>query len=128
MRKNKKGVRKRQNIFKGSNPDDFRVTNHFLERWNERVGSPYFHNKDELLEYLRCICKKRKPVHISEDCYQIQDLLVTTTAENNKILFITTYGTYRDNPMLYNLLLTEGVKGVRTAHKKYGKLQLNYAC
>lgn len=127
MRKNKKGASNKGNIFKGRSPDDFRITTHFLERWNERVGSPHFKEKEELLDYLKVVIKKHKPVHISEDCYQFKDLLITTIIEDGKIVFITTYGSFKDNPMLYNILLTDGVRGVRATHRKYGKLQLNYA-
>lgn len=108
------------------NPDKFRFTDHFFERWTERMPSYPFKNKKDLGIYIELLYRQYGADHIDGDFYLINNILVTISNKQNtnSELFITVYGTVEDNPILYNLLITKGEKGVRKAHREYGKLTI----
>lgn len=116
-----------KNIFKGSKKSDFRFTNHFFDRWNERVANPIFENKIDLEDYIKENFNHKNIEHISGDYYIMDDLIITCANDENDghIIFITIYGTIEDNPILYNVLITQGVYGVKKTHKLYGKININ---
>lgn len=114
------------NIFDGRDSEDFSFTNHFFERWNERVASPSFEEKADMEEYIKSIYRTDIITHISGDYYFLDNLIITADMDrkHDSIVFITVYGTIEDNIILYNILVTEGVKGVKKATKRYGKINL----
>jgi hypothetical protein len=112
------------NAFKGKNVDSFRFTNHFFERWNERMPSHTFSTKEDMETHVKSIYKYNKVEHISGDYYVMDDLLFTAAEDNGGVVFITVYGLTGDNPVLMNLLLTQGSKAIRKAHRMYGKMTI----
>lgn len=114
------------NIFKGRNSEDFRFTYHFFNRWNERVLGPKFEEKDELELYIKENYSAKKIKHLSGDYYLMDDLVITCSIDedDNSIVFITIYGDKKDNPILYNILISEGVMAFKKARKKYGKMNI----
>ena len=123
----KKHYKKNKNIFKNRNNEDFRFTNHFFNRWNQRIKTPKFENKFELEDYIKKNYPAKKMQHISGDYYLMNNIITTCTIDktDNSLLFVTIYGTIEDNYILYNILITEGAKGVSKIHKKYGKIKLS---
>lgn len=116
----------KKNIFKGQNSESYRFTHHFFRRWNERIKEPRFDNKKELADYIRKKYPANIVKHVSGDYYIMSNLIVTCAEDKkkNNIVFITVYGTIENNPILYNILITQGVKGVKKTHKLYGKIPL----
>lgn len=116
-----------KNIFKNRKNEDFRFTNHFFKRWNQRMKCPKFEYKDDLEKYIKENYPAKKIKHISGDYYIMDNIIITCTKDNtdNSLLFVTVYGTVEDNFILYNILITEGAKGVSKTHKKYGKIKLS---
>lgn len=110
-----------RNIFEGLRNVDINVTDHFLERWNERLDTRDFESKEELQEYLMEMFDPRDVEHLHGDHYLVCGNYVTATIENNGIVFITTLGSYEDNPVLYNVILSGKLNHTL---KKYGKLNL----
>lgn len=111
-----------KNIFRGKNNKDLNITDHFLERWNERISEELFNSKEELEEYILSIYKPSEVEHLYKDHYLIcGNIYVTAALEENGIVLITTLGTYEDNPVLYNVITTGQLKNTI---KKYGKLNL----
>lgn len=119
--------RRHVNIFKEAEKENFRVTDHFLKRWNERVEGPKFDARYELEDYVRYLYENGAVYHIDSDCYLIDDIMVISALDKESIVFITTYGSRNENHILFNILLDEGVKGVRQINRKYGKFNLEYA-
>lgn len=116
----------KKNIFKGQNSENYRFTNHFFKRWNERIEEPRFDSRDKLASYIRENYPANTVKHISGDYYRMSNLIVTCDEDkkSGNIVFITIYGTIENNPILYNVLITEGVRGVKKTHKLYGKISL----
>lgn len=110
-----------RNIFKDSYSERFNVTDHFLERWNERLDAERFNTKEELEEYLMKTFDPRDVEHLHSDHYLVCGNYVTATLEKNGIVFITTLGSYDDNPVLYNIISSGKLNHTI---KKYGKLSL----
>ncbi|MCK9471267.1 MAG: hypothetical protein M0Q88_05900 [Bacilli bacterium] len=126
MFRNKKGkdVRLRSiNIFEGYGKKNIVVSDHFLERWNERVGRIRFDTKEELEEYLRLNSNPNDIEHLYGDHYFIKNIMggiyVVAEETNNGILLITTFGTYKNNPVILNVILSGELNKTL---KKYGKM------
>lgn len=125
-RRKKEHVINKTNAFKGSvDPENFRFTNHFFQRWNERMTSQPFEKKEDLEEYIRLLYQNNKIEYINGDYYIIDEILFTATADrDNGIVFITVYGMTHENQVMLNILLTKGAKGINKANRKYGKINL----
>lgn len=103
-----------------------RITNHFFERWNERVKSPKFKYKQDLINYLEALYCNKKIHQIKDKHYIINDdiIAVIKTKQNKRLaLFITTYGSTVNNPILYNMCIDGDI---HKNFRKYGKLNLDY--
>lgn len=123
-RKKKEYVINKQNAFKGKKSEDFRFTNHFYERWDERMPSMKFDSKEALEAYVKSLYDNSKLEYVCGDYYILDDILFTAAEDNGGIVFITVYGLTSDNPVLMNLLLTQGPKGIRKAQRLYGKMTI----
>lgn len=105
---------------------NIKVTEHFFERWNERVRSPKFENKENLTSYLenkalrKRICKINSNHHIIDN-----DIIIVTKKSQNKneFILVTTYGSTTNNPILYNMCVYGDAE---KNFKKYGKINLDY--
>lgn len=118
---------KKKNVFKKKRAEDYRFTDHFFERWNQRIKNPQFDTKEEMGEYIKKIYPPKSVCHIDGDYYLIDDIIVTCTEDKNNdaVLFVTVYGKVEDNFILYNILTTEGARGVVKTQKRYGKIELS---
>lgn len=129
LKKDKKGKdmrlrkSKKVNIFTNISSDNFGLTDHFFERWNERIGVK-FTSKAGMVDYIRSNYDYECVVHISKDHYLVGGIYVTAIKENGRIIFITTLGTYNENPMLYNAMM---IGEYDSTIKQYGKMNLAYA-
>lgn len=123
-RKKKRYAINKVNAFKGKKVDSFRFTNHFFQRWNERMPSWSFKDKEDLEEHIRELYKKNKIEYLCGDYYILDDILLTAANDNDGIVFITVYGLTMDNPVLMNLLITQGPKGLKKAQRLYGKMPI----
>lgn len=116
------------NIFRKCNVSMIEVSSHFLERWNERIGKIKFNNRSDLEEYIKRNFDRNNMHKLDGDQYLMDGILggiyITATKEENKIILITTLGTYNNNPVLYNII-TSGKKD--EIFQKYGKMNLAYA-
>lgn len=114
-----------RNTFRNKTPEEFRFTNHFFKRWNERVEEK-FENKRDLEKYIRANYSSSDMKHINGDYFMMKDLMVTCAKDRKtgNIIFITVYGTKENNPTTYNILMTEGARGIKKVHRKYGKIHL----
>lgn len=123
-RKQKKDARLKpvyRNIFQGRKVDKINVTDHFLERWNERLDGRCFASKEELESYLLENFDMKNVEYLYGDHYNVDGYHVTATYENNGIVFITTMGSLDENPVLYNMICSGKLN---YAIKTYGKLSL----
>ena len=122
FRKNKK------NIFRTCNAEDIILSDHFFDRWNERVQRITFNDKAELEEYIKTNFDKNKMYHLNGDHYLLDGIMggifITADKKNDKIKLITTLGTYNDNPVVYNLIISGEMNSII---KRYGKINLGYA-
>lgn len=118
---------KGRNIFKNRNVSDYRLTHHFFDRWNERISSPNFENKEELSLYISEKYPPKTISWVSGDYYLLEDTIVTCTRDktDNTLLFVTAYGNIEDNFILYNILIREGSSGVTKIQKRYGKINIH---
>lgn len=112
-------------VFQGKNVDKFRFTNHFHERWNERMEKK-FEKKEDLENFIKANYTIEDISHVNGDYYMVDNLMMTCVLDEKlgNVLFITTYGKKEDNPILYNVLITEGAKGIKAIQGKYGKMNL----
>lgn len=129
-KKKGKDIRLRhKNIFNCCTIDDLQITDHFFERWNERVERLKFDNKEELELYIKRNFNRKKVEHLYGDHYLLEPIMggiyVTANKDENSIVLITTLGTYLDNPVMYNIIKSGELN--RTI-KRYGKINLGYAC
>ena len=119
---------KNNSIFKKCNVDMIKVSNHFLERWNERIKQIKFTTKNDLENYIKRNYNKSNVYKLDKDQYLMDGILggiyITAIKDKDKIMFITTLGTYNDNPVLYNII-SSGKKD--EIFEKYGKMNLSYA-
>lgn len=105
------------------------VTNHFFKRWNERVKNPKFKYKKDLTEFLESMLFKREIHWIKNDHYIINDDIIIIAKvikiekNKNKVILVTTYGSTKNNPILYNMCLDGDIE---ENFKKYGKLNFDY--
>jgi hypothetical protein len=123
-RQKKKGMKLKpvyRNIFEGRRVDKINVTDHFLERWNERLDEIYFSSKEELERYLLENYDYNNVEYLYGDHYNIGGTHVTATYENNGIVFITTMGNLDEQPVLYNMICSGKLN---YAIREYGKLNL----
>ena len=101
------------------------VTNHFVQRWRERVKVPSIYYRNDLIQYLETILRDKRIEQINDNHFIIDDDIIIVgkySNNNNKFVFITTYGSTKDNPILYNMCV---VGDVNENLRKYGKLSLN---
>lgn len=116
------------NVFRNCEADNLDISDHFLERWNERVGRLRFEKKDELAAYINRNYNNRDVEHLWGDHYLIDGIMggiyVTARREGEKVVLITTLGTYTDNPIIYNMI-TSGE--INKTIRKYGKIDLAFA-
>lgn len=127
----KKGITKRgkkTNIFNGfKNPRIF-LSDHFLERWNERINDIKFETKYELRNYIERNYNNNHIEHLHGDHYLMGDMMgglyITARKVKDGIFLITTLGTYKDNPVIYNIITSGEMDEI---FKRYGKIELNYA-
>lgn len=117
----------KKNIFKNRSTEDLRFTNHFFDRWNERTCGTKFESKSDMEDFIKSNFDNSKIEHISGDYYFMDDLIITAAIDESdgNIILITVYGTIEENPILYNVLITQGVNGVKKAHRLYGKININ---
>ncbi len=119
---------KKRNIFRNCKKNDIIISGHFLERWNERVGRIKFRRKEDLEEYIRLNYEPGMVENLYGDHYFINDLLggiyITATLENGKVVLITTLGTYENNPVIMNVILS-GM--LNKSIKQYGKINIAYS-
>ena len=114
------------NIFEGKDVNSFSFTNHFFDRWNERIPSLHFSTKYELENYIKAIYDPKIISHISGNYYFLNNLIITADIDykDGSIVFITVLGTIENNPVLYNVLVTQGVKGMNNMRRMYGKVNI----
>lgn len=112
---------KYRNIFAGKDIDKINVTNHFLERWNERLDEIHFNSKEDLEDYLLKNYDYKNVEYLHGDHYSINGTHVTATYDNNRVVFITTMGNLDNHPVLYNMICSGDFNHFI---KKYGKLNL----
>lgn len=111
-----------RNIFAGKRDKEINITDHFLQRWNERMDGMDFETKKDLESHILSMYEPGEVEHLWADHYLIcGNIYVTATLENNGIVFITTLGTYENNPVLYNVISSGQLK---STIKKYGKMNL----
>lgn len=123
-KKSKNMVLKSANIFKGRTVDDFRFTNHFLDRWNDRMSDQSFESKELLESHIKNGFNSSELEHLWGDNYLLNGVYVTARVEKDGIVFITTLGTYQENPFLYNVI---SAGQLNKTIKKYGKLDLSFS-
>lgn len=105
---------------------DMIITDHFFERWNERIENPKFSEKENLALYLEIIASNGKMERIQRNHHIIDDdiIIVAKKVKNkNQYVLVTTYGSTKNNPMLYNMCVSGDAE---KNFKKYGKLNLDY--
>lgn len=118
----------RKNIFKNCNTEDIVLSDHFFERWNERIKRINFKSKEDLQKYIRRNFNKRNMYHLDGDHYLMDKMIggiyLTAVKEDGRIYLITTLGLYKDNPVMYNIITSGEMKKIIS---KYGKINLSHA-
>lgn len=119
---------KNRNIFSKCTANNIKISDHFFERWNERISRIQFEKKEDLESYIKINYNKKYVEKLWGDHYLIGKIMggiyVTAKIEDKNILLITTLGTYIDNPVMYNVIISGKLNKVV---KKYGKIDLAYA-
>lgn len=113
------------NIFKNKDTSTYKLTYHFHERWNERMNIS-FENKEDLEVYIKQNYPSSDIKHIDGDYYMMDNLIITSSLDINtgNIVFITICGSKEDNIIMYNILMSDGARGIKKVHNKYGKIHL----
>lgn len=102
------------------------ITNHFFDRWNERIENPKFKEKGKLASYLETMSSYGKVERIQRNHHIIDDDIIIVAKKNknkNEYVLVTTYGSTRNNPILYNMCVCGDAED---NFKKYGRLNLDY--
>lgn len=115
------------------------VTDHSLERWNQRVG-PHMNTKKELADYLTVIMSaKVKRYEILEEpnknfnnyLMEIEEDIVCSfnIIENNSIVFISFFGRVTKVPALANLYFLRhfNLKKGRKNERNHDQVKLNFS-
>lgn len=120
--------KKKNNIFKKTTTKKIVLSDHFFKRWNERIGQIQFKNKADLQNYIQKNFKEDNMYHLYEDQYLMDGIIggvyLTAIEEKERILLITTLGSYDNNPTIYNIITSGKLKYML---KEYGKINLSYA-
>ncbi|MCQ4924871.1 hypothetical protein NE686_17345 [Tissierella carlieri] len=119
---------RKKNLFKKCKKMDLHLSNHFFERWNERVSRLKFETKEELESYIRTNYSDRNVEHLWGNYYLIDGIMggiyITAQGNGKTVLLTTTLGTYLDNPVIYNMITSGKINNIV---KKYGKIDLMIA-
>lgn len=110
------------NIFNLYNENSLIFTNHFFDRFNQRVSSSM--EKDEIIDIVKQQHRLGKITHIDEDYYLFNNILFIAKAEDSKIVLVSVIGDIYENMIIYNALINGGAKKLAYYNKFYGKLTI----
>lgn len=115
-----------QRIVKDKDSVNMIITYHFFERWNERIERPKFEDRKSLANYLEYKVYNKGMQQIKNNHHIIDDDIVIVakrTRKKNEFVLLTTYGSAKNNPILYNMCVCGDIQ---KNFSKYGKLNLDY--
>lgn len=103
------------------------VTNHFAERFNQRVMKA---DKSNIEKFIQSNTTNLK--HLSEDHWVLGDIIMVLVPEYDKVQFnkvvglvcVTILASVTNDPMIYDLLRTSGGRGLRRFQNNYGKVEI----
>lgn len=123
MKKRNKSLKKQQNLFDIYGYGSLVFTNHFYDRWIERVDKDKTRN--DIFLYITKQHISHSIKHLDSDYYLVEDVMFIAKEDNDKIILISTIGRISDNFIIYNTLINYGAKKLAYYTKNYGKLKIS---